>query len=125
MKLRGSYTVEAAFVMGMLLLAVTQGILWTYRLKDQVVGAMILEEAVEWVRYDEETPLGENLQKGLEILGFGVRVADEGTYLEGTVEKNGQKREIFMKRYEPEEFLRKVSMIEEGMEHGNSVSAGD
>lgn len=90
MKLRGSYTVEAAFVMGMLLLAVTQGILWTYRLKDQVVGAMILEEAVEWVRYDEETPLGENLQKGLEILGFGVRVADEGTYLEGTVEKTGK-----------------------------------
>ena len=125
MKLRGSYTVEAAFVMGMLLLAVTQGVLWTYRLKDQVVGAMILEEAVEWVRYDEETPLGENLQKGLEILGFGVRIADEGTYLEGTVEKNGQKRELSMKRYEPEEFLRKVSMIEEGMEHGNSVSAGD
>ena len=125
MKLRGSYTVEAAFVMGMLLLAVTQGILWTYRLKDQVVGAMILEEAVEWVRYDEETPLGENLQKGREILGFGVRIADEGTYLEGTVEKNGQKREISMKRYEPEEFLRKVSMIEEGMEHGNSVSEGD
>lgn len=30
-----------------------------------------------------------------------------------------------MKRYEPEEFLRKVSMIEEGVEHGNSVSAGD
>ncbi len=125
MKLRGSYTVEAAFVMGMLLLAVTQGILWTYRLKDQVVGAMILEEAVEWVRYDEEIPLGENLQKGLEILGFGVRVVDGGTYLEGTVEKNGQKREISMKRYEPEEFLRKVSMIEEGMEHGNSVSEGD
>lgn len=124
-KLKGSYTVEAAFIMGILLLAVTQGILWTYRQKDAAVCAMMLEEAVELIRYDRESPLAEKLEKGLEADGCRIRVTEQGGRLEGTAEKNGQIRKLSMERFEPETFLRMVSVIEEMTENEDSISAGD
>ncbi len=124
-RLKGSYTVEAAWIMSILILAVTQGILWTFRLKDHAVCAMMLEEAMEQIRYDEENSLRERAEAGLEVMGYEIRVRETGGRLEGTGERNGQVREISMKRYEPERFLRMVSVIEEKVEDEDSLSERD
>ncbi len=124
-RLQGSFTVEAAFIMGILLLTVTQGILWTFRLKDQVIGAMMLEEAIEQIRYDEESSLGEEAKKGLNVMGYAIQVRETGGRLEGTAEKNGQIRTLSMERFEPGKFLRMVSVIEEKTENEDSVSEGN
>ena len=124
-KLKCSYTVEAAFTMGILIFAVPHGILWAYGVKNRTVGAMMLEEAVEWIRSDEQCPLAEEAGAGMERLGFGITVRSEGERVDGTVSGAGWEREISMKRFRPEEFLRKISVIEGKLEDGNSLSEGD
>ncbi len=52
-RLRGSFTVEAAFVMAIVLWALLFSIQEAYRLRDEIVGAMALEESVERLRHNE------------------------------------------------------------------------
>lgn len=111
--------------MGILIFAVAHGILWAYGVKNRTVGAMMLEEAAEWIRYDEETPLAAEAQAGMERLGFQLMVRESGNRIEGTVSGNGWKRELSMEKYQPEEFLRKISVIEEKLGDGDSLSEGD
>ena len=85
----------------------------------------MLEEAVEWIRSDEQCPLAEEAGAGMERLGFGITVRSEGERVDGTVSGAGWEREISMKRFRPEEFLRKISVIEGKLEDGNSLSEGD
>ena len=73
-KLKCSYTVEAAFTMGILIFAVTHGILWAYGVKNRTVGAMMLEEAVEWIRSDEQCPLAEEAGAGIASWKFPVPI---------------------------------------------------
>lgn len=58
-KLRGSYTVEAAFVMAIVLWALMASIQAAYCLRDEVVGSMALEESVQRLRHNETEPLDE------------------------------------------------------------------
>ena len=111
--------------MGIMIFAVAHGILWACGVKNRTVGAMMLEEAAEWIRYDEETPLAAEAQAGMERLGFQLMVRESGNRIEGTVSGNGWKRELSMEKYQPEEFLRKISVIEEKLGDGDSLSEGD
>ena len=123
--LKGSYTVEAAFVMAVVFFSLAHGILWAYGVKNRTVGAMMLEEAMEWIRYDEESSLMEEAERGMERLGFQIQVESEGENLRGTVAGDGWEREISMKKFRPEEFLRKISVIEENVRDGDSLSERD
>lgn len=51
--LKGSYTIEAAFVMALVLWGILFSIQAAYRLRDQVVGAMVLCESVQKLRHSE------------------------------------------------------------------------
>ena len=86
---------------------------------------MMLEEAMEWIRYDEESSLMEEAERGMERLGFQIQVESEGENLRGTVAGDGWQREISMKKFRPEEFLRKISVIEENVRDGDSLSERD
>ncbi len=56
-KLRGSYTIEAAFVMATVLWALIISIQTAYCLRDEVVGAMALAESLQRLRHNEtESP---------------------------------------------------------------------
>ena len=46
-RLNGSYTVEAAFVMAVILFSLMISIQSAYRLRDEVAGAMALAESVQ------------------------------------------------------------------------------
>ena len=61
-KLRGSYTVEAAFVMAIVLWALVVSIQAAYRLRDEVVGSMALEESAQRLRHNE-TELPEEAER--------------------------------------------------------------
>ena len=124
-KLRGSYTVEAAMVMGILLFALSHGILWAYGVKDRVTASMMLEEAVEWIRYDEEAPIAGEASEGMEVLGFRIQVREKGDRVEGTVTGRRRTGEISMGRFCPEEFLRRVSVIEEAVGDGDTLPERD
>jgi len=52
-RFNGSYTVEAAFVMAIVLWALLFSIQTAYRLRDEVVGAMAMAESVERLRHNE------------------------------------------------------------------------
>lgn len=52
-RLNGSYTVEAAFIMAIVLWALLFSIQAAYRLRDEVVGAMAMAESVERLRHSE------------------------------------------------------------------------
>lgn len=52
-KLGGSYTIEAAFVMAIVLWALLFAVQAAYRLRDEVVGSMALTETVERLRHSE------------------------------------------------------------------------
>lgn len=50
-RLAGSYTIEAAFVMALVLWAVLFSVQAAYRLRDETVGAMVLQGASEYLRH--------------------------------------------------------------------------
>ena len=55
---KGSMTVEAALVMGVVLFALMEGILWVWKEKDHVQGEMMLQEGLELLRYEEDWGMG-------------------------------------------------------------------
>ena len=116
---------EAAMVMGILLFALSHGILWAYGVKDRVTASMMLEEAVEWVRYDEEVSIAGEASEGMEVLGLRIQVRENGDRVDGTVTGRRRTGEISMGRFCPEEFLRRVSVIEEAVGDGDTLPEGD
>ena len=61
-RLKGSYTVEAAFVMALVLWAVLFSVQAAYRLRGETVGAMALHGAAEYLRHGEERTAEEAMQ---------------------------------------------------------------
>lgn len=121
---KGSMTVEAALVMGVVLFALMEGILWVWKEKDHVQGEMMLQEGLELLRYEEDHELWKEAEKGMKRLGYGIQIITEGERLEGKVEKGMWEQEISMKSHDPEDFLRKAAAIQEGTGNGGSVSEG-
>ena len=121
---KGSMTVEAALVMGVVLFALMEGILWVWKEKDHVQGEMMLQEGLELLRYEEDHELWKEAEKGMKRLRYGIQIITEGERLEGKVEKGMWEQEISMKSYDPEDFLRKAAAIQEGTGNGGSVSEG-
>ncbi|MEY8356544.1 hypothetical protein AALB39_24775 [Lachnospiraceae bacterium 54-53] len=122
-KLRGSYTIEAAFVMAIVLWALLFSIQAAYRLRDEVVGAMALEEAVERLRHSEtERPEEAALwafrragrpfswkQYEFELHMSGNAVT--GRRIEASGAGGSWKLELEHGVFDPENFLRLLSLI--------------
>ncbi|MFR5601818.1 MAG: hypothetical protein ACLTKI_05440 [Lachnospiraceae bacterium] len=131
-RFRGSYTVEAAFIMAMVLQALVILLQMAFYLHDRTAGTMILHEGVEIVRHGEEGVLPEQVEKisvekmGLRMSGDRFEVAIQET-LEGWHGNAGGERweaVIQAKTYEPESFLRVMGVLEEGEETWKSFING-
>lgn len=127
--MEGSYTLEAAIVVSVVLLSLWTMIHRAYQLHDQVTGNMILHEAVELSVHGEEPDFSERARSGSEALdglftfhGSDMELKQKGDTIEGRASCGEWSRQIIIKDYCPQGFLRKVTLLEElGEGNGSSI----
>ena len=124
-RLKGSYTIEAAFVMAMVLWALLFSIQAAYRLRDEVVGTMALQEAVERLRYNEterpeEVSLWASKRAGSPFswkqYEFKVRISGNsitGRNVKAAGAGGSWKLDLEHDVFDPENFLRLISLIDQ------------
>jgi len=95
MKLRGSYTIEATYIMGITCFALASVFGTAYRLKEEIVGYMQLHEQVEQLRYQEQSDEREIVRQ---------------------IDGDGWSLEIRAAVFDQESWLRKISLAEDYIE---------
>lgn len=117
--LKGSFTVEAAGVMAVILFGIGTVITEAGRIHDQVSGAMTVHEAAEKARHEKNMDLGEmeaffQRNKGLRLRMKGDRLSlgKEGKWIRATGRAENWEKEVRLRRFRPETFLRKITLIE-------------
>ena len=106
MRLRGSYTVEAAAVMGIVLMALCILLRTALGWKEDTVGIMKLHETVEYMRYHKDL-------SSLSVPEYRIQVSENGKKVSGQYLGNKRTVRIEHDLYEPEEFIRMISLIVE------------
>lgn len=124
-RLDGSYTVEAAIVMSIVLWAVVCSIQAAFRLRDETVGAMALAEAVQELSHGEECTAEEAGNTGSSRAGHSfswtetaISLDKTGNFLTGrkaagTGSGGKWRLELETGIFDPENFLRKLSLLEQ------------
>lgn len=119
--LRASFTVEASFIMAISLWAIVSCIQFAYRIHDQVMGAVVLQELIEIARHDETgASLAELAAEGRRLAGAPFSMPDYEFELDETLlTVQGKARgdgvwgmEIQMRKFNPEEFLRMTTLFQ-------------
>lgn len=134
-KAPGSYTVEAALVCSITLLVIGGLIHQALLVHDRTAADMILQEAVEeGRRQEEEKSLEEAVNKGMketwilrEMSDYEIRLKQDGKRTQGTGAADGFENNISMPEFDPEAFLRLVEGIAGvgGEKNGNLLQAGN
>lgn len=106
MRLRGSYTVEAAAVMGIVLMALCVLLQTALGWKEDTVGIMKLHETVEYMRYHKDL-------SSLSVPEYRIQVSENGKKVSGQYPGNKRTVRIEHDLYKPEEFIRMISLIVE------------
>ena len=122
-RLNGSYTVEAAFVMAVILFSLMISIQSAYRLRDEVAGGMALAESVQRLRHNETEPPGDAEKWAIHRAGtpfswkeyqFELNLSGNfltGKRIKGTAAGGRWKLELEQQVFDPENFLRKLTLI--------------
>lgn len=122
---QGSYTVEASFIMAIVIWAIMVSIQAAYCLRDETAGAMALQEAVQCLSHGEETDPEEAREAGLRKAGnpfawkgYEFQLERKGNIVTGwRVQGSGRagnwSLEIHQGVFEPENFLRKISLLDQ------------
>ncbi|MTK06758.1 MAG: hypothetical protein F8N38_06730 [Hungatella sp.] len=122
-RFNGSYTVEAAFVMAVILFSLMISIQSAYRLRDEVAGAMALAESVQRLRHNETEPTGDAANWAVYRAGtpfswkeyqFELNLSGNlltGKRIKGTGAGGRWKLELEQQVFDPENFLRKLTLI--------------
>lgn len=136
-KLRGSYTIEAAFVMAIIIWALMVSIQAAYRLRDKAVGSMALGEAVQRLRHNETEPPDEAAQWVEKRAGtpFSFKKYDfqinltgnpvTGNQVQAWIRAGTWKLEIQQGVFDPENFLRMWTLINQEEGNENSLQTGN
>ncbi len=133
----GSYTIEMAWIMAVFCFVMVVLVQQAYRLHDEAKSGMNLLEAAELVRHDEDGKRDEILKEVKQRYGLllstkhlQISVDQEGSRVR--IRASGQRKngpwslEITEKRYEPEEFLRKIAALKQLEERNEgSIQEGD
>lgn len=123
----GSFTVEAAYIMAMVLLCISVMVHQAARIRDETAGAMSLHEAVEKGRHEKEADLEELAEAVLRRTGrpmtfsrYEMNLERHGNRILGSGQGGKRVHEIEAKRFRPETFLRRITLIESlGEEDGD------
>ncbi len=133
----GSYTIEMAWIMAVFCFVMVVLIQQAYRIHDETKSGMNLLEAAERLRHDEDEGKDAVLKEARQRYGLllSIERMQIGADAEGSrirVWGNGQRKdgpwslEITEKRYEPEEFLRRVAALKQLEERNEgSIQEGD
>lgn len=123
-RLEGSYTVETAFVMAIVLWAVLFSIQAAYRLRDETVGAMALHGAAEYLCHGEERTEEEAEAYAKRLAGipfswssykFNIEQTDtvlKSHRIRASAKGGTWSLEISQSEYDPENFLRMCSLLD-------------
>lgn len=121
-KYSASITIEAAMVLGVVLLTLGFVIQYAYTMHDTTTGAVILVEALEEARYckDESISLDTFTQKGTQAgnpriwLGeYHLELKEDNSTVSGIAEAGKWKMSIEMQKSRPAEKLRGYRLIED------------
>ncbi|MBT9776150.1 hypothetical protein GPL15_06475 [Clostridium sp. MCC353] len=104
MRLKGSYTVESAIVMGIVLTALCILIQTAFQWKNDTAGIMKLHETVEYKRYHRGS-------SSLSVPEYRIQVSESGNKVSGQYQGNKRTVQLEKGLYEPEEFIRMISLI--------------
>lgn len=124
-KLKGSYTVEAAFVMSMVLWAMLCTIQAAFYLRDEVTGSMALQESVQRLRHNESEDPKEAENWALKRAGesfswkkYRYELQLSGNALTGKkvkAEGAGGSWKLLIEQdiFDPENFLRMLTLLDQ------------
>ena len=123
----GSFTVEAACIMAMVLLSLSVMIRQAGYMRDETVGMISLHEAVEKGRHEKGLDLDGAASAAEGYMGnprtfseYKIGLSQRGIRVSGKGQGGRWSYEIQGKRFRPEMFLRKITLIEGlGEEDGN------
>lgn len=109
-KYEASYTVEASFIMAIVLFTMASLIQFTYRQCRQTTGNMRLQEMVEVLRHRETAP-GDTLS----VDGGPYQIEAKRGLLNVRGHVKGENWNLYIESgiYEPEEFMRLLTLIQE------------
>ena len=115
--LKASLTVEAAWIMAMVLLSVSVMLQQAARIHDETKAAMGLHEALEKGRSAKELEASasgaqEHLGRLMFFPDCDLAIKEKGQRIYGVSRDGKWKREIEAGRFRPETFLRKITLIE-------------
>lgn len=123
-ELTASYTIEAAYVMTIVLLALSSLIQLAYQIRRETVSAIYLQQAVEKVRYGEEELRIEEVQQSLNDrtggagadqnwkLGIDKKASDITAHGQVGNWKLVMEDEVF----DPENWIRMITLLEQKKE---------
>ncbi len=118
---QGSITVEAACFMAVVLLSLAALIGNAGRIHDETISAMVLHEAVEKCRHEKgisirDAELFFNTHKGLRLrfTGSGISIQEKGDRRTGKTREESWEKQIEMRVFRPEAFLRKITLVTGG-----------
>ena len=114
------FTIEAAFVLGIVFMSIALLIRHAYIEHDKVTGTMILEEMVIWTRREEEDSetyfenMGEQLgNPRLWFDEYEVDISIERDMVSGKVSSGEWEKEIEIDVFQPSTYLRQKEFLEE------------
>ena len=117
-RLLGSFTIEALCIMAFIFMSIAVVIHEAGRIHDQSAGAMALHEVVEKSRHEkridrEELESSEKYQPALLLCfpSYDMDIHVSGKSHLGTGQGGDWQKQIQMKEFRPEAFLRKISVI--------------
>lgn len=112
---KGSYTVEAAAVMGIFCFLIVSLIQEIYQMRDITVGMMALHEAVEKADSGGEDREVDENGKEISLGNFRIFLEEDGEVISGTVEagirKKAWKGQIETEIFRPERFIRRAEAV--------------
>jgi hypothetical protein len=118
-RFKGSFTIEAAYIMAMVLITVAVIIGQAGKNHDRAAGAMVLHEAVEKSRHEREESAGELAARHQEYMrlllsfpSYELQMEKKGRTVTGTGTGGDWNYVIEMKEFRPERFLRQVTLLE-------------
>lgn len=140
---RASFTVEAAFVLGVVMACICGLIGYAYNMHDTVTGKMILEEVmIQAQKIEDAEELSERSEiRRLEVYGeelgnprlwlgaYNVEIDLKNKRVTGKAEAGDWFQEIEMARFRPGETLLSFEALKEiekeWMSNGNGIQEGD